>query len=65
MRWIDKPRGMLLVEEDIPLRGGGACWTPSRTWPRGVQFKLKEDWLSLRKVKTAGECKVWKMQMKE
>ena len=23
MTWIDKPRGMLLVEEDIPHRGGG------------------------------------------
>ena len=39
--WIDKARGMLLVEGDIPLRGGGACWTPLikrgvRCWLNGL-----------------------------
>ena len=40
--WIDKPRGLLLVEEDLPHRGGRVCWTPLRTWPRGDP-KVKED----------------------
>ena len=49
--WIDKPRGMLLVEEDIPHRGGGVCWTPLRTWLRADR-KMKENWLKPHKVKT-------------
>ena len=44
--WIAKPRGMLLVEEDILHRGGWVCWAPLRAWPRGDHPKVKENWLN-------------------
>ena len=52
MRWIDKPRGMLLVEEDIPFRGGGtwletiknmAAWSSVKIGGELVESSLSED----------------------
>ena len=56
--WIDKPRGMLLVEEDIPHRGGGACWTPLR-WGSGSEGELVDTSRSEdhRKVQAVDEVK--------
>ena len=37
---IDKPCGMLLMEEDTPHRGGGACWTPFKDM---VSWRFKNE----------------------
>ena len=43
MSWIDKPRGMLLVDLRMPHLGGGVCWIPLRTWAQ-TTLRTKKNW---------------------